>query len=183
MFILIQWPHQLMALFHQAPSYYHTNSHDTRGEWVNPLWSSNAIWWHRFEAILVEVMACCLTALSHYLNQCWLFTSKYNDIHLGVISEQIPQQSITNLSLKTTYLKLNSNPPGANELKPNHLLYFETACKIKSKFNFCLKTQAQYLAHIIKAVSKGMSIFSPFRIDRIDIHKENAFAKIWIASI
>ena len=35
------------------------------------LWSSEAIWWWRTGSALTQVMACCLTAPSHYLNQCW----------------------------------------------------------------------------------------------------------------
>ena len=33
---------------------------------------SDAIWWHISGSPLAEVMACCLTAPSHSLNQCWL---------------------------------------------------------------------------------------------------------------
>ena len=36
----------------------------------------HAIWWHTSGSTLVQVMACCLTAPSHYLNQCWLIISK-----------------------------------------------------------------------------------------------------------
>ena len=32
---------------------------------------SNALWWHRSGLTLVQVMACCLAAPNHYLNQCW----------------------------------------------------------------------------------------------------------------
>ena len=39
---------------------------------LNSLWPSNAIWQHRSRSTLTQVMACCLTAPSHYLNQCWL---------------------------------------------------------------------------------------------------------------
>ena len=39
---------------------------------VNSLWPSNAIRRQRSGSTLAEVMACCLTAPSHYLNQCWL---------------------------------------------------------------------------------------------------------------
>ena len=42
----------------------------------NSLGPSEAIWWWRFWSTLVQVMACCLTAPSHYLNQCWLIISK-----------------------------------------------------------------------------------------------------------
>ena len=42
----------------------------------NSLWSSDAIWRQGSGSTLAQVMACCLTAPSHYLNQCWLITSK-----------------------------------------------------------------------------------------------------------
>ena len=38
----------------------------------NSLWPSDAIWRQRSGSTLAQVMACCLTAPSHYLNQCWL---------------------------------------------------------------------------------------------------------------
>ena len=48
-----------------------------------PVWSSStrgslhcAIWRQGFSSTLVQVMACCLTAPSHYLNQCWLIINK-----------------------------------------------------------------------------------------------------------
>ena len=54
-----------------------------RGIWVNgyhinhlnSLWPTDAIWRHRSGSTLAQVMACCLTAPSHYLNQCWLIIS------------------------------------------------------------------------------------------------------------
>ena len=39
---------------------------------IYPLWPSDAIWRHRSGSALAQVMGCCLTAPSHYLNQCWL---------------------------------------------------------------------------------------------------------------
>ena len=33
-------------------------------------------YWHRSGSTLVHIMACCLTAPSHYLNQCWFIISK-----------------------------------------------------------------------------------------------------------
>ena len=45
----------------------------SRIQYVNSLWpSSDVIWWQGSEPTLVQVMVCCLTAWSHYLNQCWL---------------------------------------------------------------------------------------------------------------
>ena len=43
---------------------------------INSLWPDDAIWWHRSGSTLAQVMACCLTTPSHYLNQCWLIISK-----------------------------------------------------------------------------------------------------------
>ena len=42
----------------------------------NSLWPSYVVWWHRTESTLAQVMACCLMAPSHYLNQYWLIISK-----------------------------------------------------------------------------------------------------------
>ena len=36
----------------------------------NSLWPNDAIWRQRSGSTLAQVMACCLTATSHYLNQC-----------------------------------------------------------------------------------------------------------------
>ena len=41
-----------------------------------PLWPSDSIWHHRTWSTLVQVMTCCLTAPSHYMNQCWLIISE-----------------------------------------------------------------------------------------------------------
>ena len=41
----------------------------------NSLWPGDDIWWHRSGSTLVQVMAWCLTAPSHYLHQCWLVIS------------------------------------------------------------------------------------------------------------
>ena len=42
---------------------------------VNSLWPSDAIWRQRSGSTLAQVMAWCLTAPSHCLNQCWLIIS------------------------------------------------------------------------------------------------------------
>ena len=39
---------------------------------TNSLWPNDAMWWFRTGSALAQVMACCLTAPSHNLNQCWL---------------------------------------------------------------------------------------------------------------
>ena len=137
---------------------------------VNSLWPSDAIWWQRSGSTMAQVMACCLTAPSHYLNQCsvskklawfirhlsdglyifhinlwnlpsdiWAYIYSHRKcpmcpmffaytanvdlssvrslgIHLRVISQEIPQPSISKINLKLTYLKFHLNLSGANEL-------------------------------------------------------------------
>ena len=48
----------------------------TPSQRVNPLWPSEAIRRQGTESTLAQVMACCLMAPSHYLNQCWLIINK-----------------------------------------------------------------------------------------------------------
>ena len=45
-------------------------------EVFNSLWPSDTIWRHKSASTLAQVMACRLTAPSHYLNQRWLIISK-----------------------------------------------------------------------------------------------------------
>ena len=88
--------------------------------------SSDAIWRQRSGSTLAQVMACCLTAPSQYLNQYWLIIThssvRSRGIHLRAISYEIPQPPFTKISLKITYLKLNWNLPGANEF---NIMYME----------------------------------------------------------
>ena len=43
----------------------------------NSFWPSDAIRWHRSESRLAHIMAWCLTAPSHYLNQFWLIVKTF----------------------------------------------------------------------------------------------------------
>ena len=70
---------------------------------INSLWPSEDLWWHRSGSMWAQVMACCLTAPSHYLN--------HSDNHLKAILQGIPQPSTTKISLKFC-----PNLPGTNEL-------------------------------------------------------------------
>ena len=40
---------------------------------LDSLWLSDATWWHGTVSTSAQVLACCLTAPSHYLNQCWTY--------------------------------------------------------------------------------------------------------------
>ena len=44
--------------------------------WIHSLWPSDVIRRQGTGSTLAQVMACCLTAPIHYLNQCWLSISK-----------------------------------------------------------------------------------------------------------
>ena len=80
--------------------------------WTKIITHCDAIWRHRSMSILAQVMACCLTAPSHYLNQCWLIISE--------VLWHSPDSNLTEnlkifiieLSLKFTNLRLESNPQG-----------------------------------------------------------------------
>ena len=66
---------------------------------LNSLWPSDAIWRQGSRSTLVQVMTCCLTAPSHYLNQCWLIITKcLNDLlvhtqHLTPLLTHLPSPS------------------------------------------------------------------------------------------
>ena len=79
----------------------------------NSLRPSDAIWRQRSGSTLAQVMACCLTAPSHYLHQCWLIISKV----LWHSSEgNFIRETSATTGLKITFPKLNWNLPGATEL-------------------------------------------------------------------
>ena len=45
--------------------------------WVNnSMWPGDTVWRHTSKEALAQKMACCLTAPSHNLNQCWLLISE-----------------------------------------------------------------------------------------------------------
>ena len=84
---------------------------------INSLGLNDAIWRQRSGSTLAQVMACCLTAPSHYLNQCWLFIRKVQ----WYSSEDNFRSDISatnhEVSLKIIYTKFHWNLSGANELK------------------------------------------------------------------
>ena len=84
------------------------------------LWPNNTIWQHRTWSTLAQVMACCQTAPSHYLNQSWIIISK--------VQWKSPQPSVTNTNSKITYRRYHSNLPGANELKVFTFSFSQVLC-------------------------------------------------------
>ena len=73
------------------------------------------MWHHWSLSTLVQAMACCLTATSHCLNQCWLFISRA--IHLRVISQKMHKLIIFEMPFNVTNSKIKPLFPEANELK------------------------------------------------------------------
>ena len=48
----------------------------SKPQWVNSLWSSDTIWWHKCGSTLVQVILVAWWHPSHYLIQCWLLISE-----------------------------------------------------------------------------------------------------------
>ena len=68
------WWSDALAPGHQQPQWW-VCTQASSCLWVKWLWPCDAIWCHRSGSTLAQVMTCCLTAPSHYLNQCWLSSS------------------------------------------------------------------------------------------------------------
>ena len=58
------------------------------GRLLYPLSLGDTIWRHRYESTLAQVMACCLTAPSHYMNQCWFIIKGVHGVHLRRIHKK-----------------------------------------------------------------------------------------------
>ena len=86
-----------------------------RPQWVNSLWHSDTIWRHQSWSTLAQIMAWCRHQAITWTNVD-LSSVRSSGIHLSAILQEMPQPSVTKISLKFTYLKLCSNLPGANEL-------------------------------------------------------------------
>ena len=105
--------------------WYHEDEHIG----INSLRPSEDISRHRSGSTLVQVMAFCLQAPRHYLNQCLLITSKVQRHSSRANSQDIPQPSITHFSSKITYLKFHSNELiSAQSSLPNNRYDSENRC-------------------------------------------------------
>ena len=83
---------------------------------INLLWPSECRWYHRTWSTLVQVLTCCLTAPSHYLNQYWLplIISPVLWHSLMVISQLTLKISIHDMKITNSILQ--PHLPGSNEL-------------------------------------------------------------------
>ena len=99
------------------------------------LWASDPIWRERSGSTLAQVMACCLTALSHYLNQCWLIISKVQR-HSSEDNFTIDTSSINHWNYLENYLsKIPFKSPWGQwvkwfQVQPSfiHWLHLPTSC-------------------------------------------------------
>ena len=89
----------------------------SRGEEFYSLWPSDVIWQWGSRSTLAQVMACCLMASSLYLNQCWPIISEVMWHPPDSNFQKILKILIVEMSLKFTNFRLQSNPPGASELR------------------------------------------------------------------
>ena len=122
----------------------------------NSLGPSGAIWWQRSGSTLAQVMACCLTAPSHYLNQCWLIISKVEWHSFKGKFTRDTQPSITEIIWKIECLKFHSNFQGANELTSlllccmHYLVILD--CVITSPvYTWIISNSVKYVMHIYRS--------------------------------
>ena len=118
----------------------------------NPLWPNNAIWHHRFGTTLTQVMACCLMAPSHYLNQCWLFVNEV----LWHSPESNFRASAETTSLKIILLKLEPHLPGANELIVAWAILSELCVWVVFLYNYKLSLRMIFIMCVFCFLQTGM---------------------------
>ena len=128
------------------------------GSWckIYSLWPSDTIWWHKSGSTLTHVMACCLVASNHYLNQCWLIISKvqWHPSEINVTRDT----SVTEISLKITYLNFCSNLPGTNELTGSMCCVI-AQCKRNIPSNLLFNTFKLHLFHSNKLITFSLVSF------------------------
>ena len=75
---------------------------------VNALWPSDAIWQHRTESKLVQVMAFCLAAPIHYLNQCLLLINEvlWHSPQTNFTAMKMKKRKIVRVLFCIMYLKM-----------------------------------------------------------------------------
>ena len=103
----------LMWTMYQCPWWLiHPNGRKGQNEYLltNSSWHSNAFW-----PTLDQVMACCLTASSYYLNQCWLITSQLLwHSSEGKLTQEMLKITILAMGLNIITLRLQSHFPYSN---------------------------------------------------------------------
>ena len=123
---LFNWKdHSRDCLINLTPSVIIKYGWSWRGQ-IYSLWPRDAIWRQRSGSTLAQVMACCLTAPSHYLKQCWLIISEVQ--WHSYQSNFTRDASTVNHSNLFECLKFHSNFPGANELMIYNTVIIQNYC-------------------------------------------------------
>ena len=95
--------------------YEKTNKQVLNLKMFKSLWPSDAIWEHRTRSTLAQVMACCLTAPSHYLSQCWFTMNETRHTFQGNVYLNT-QDSNPQAGFGIYTFKSQLHPPANNEL-------------------------------------------------------------------
>ena len=73
---------------------------------LNSLWPGDTLWQHRSGSTLSQVMASCLTASSHYLDQCWPFVQAVHNLVTIYIHVMIHTSLYMYMEIITVYIPL-----------------------------------------------------------------------------
>ena len=95
----IWWFDAVRSETNKSEWYHHWNTWIIGIRWVNSLWPSDDIGRQTSWSTLVQVMACCLMAPSHYLNQCLLTINEIWHFFFKHISTYIQTISYTHISI------------------------------------------------------------------------------------
>ena len=80
------------------------------------LWPSEAIWPHRSGSTLAQIMACRLTAPSHYLHQCRIIIGEVLRNSHEINCAEMLKVPFLSMGLKVINLKLQPHISGASEI-------------------------------------------------------------------
>ena len=113
------------------------------------LWPSVAIWWHRSGSTLVQVMAWCRQAPSHYLIRCWLFIIEalWHSVENNIITSAQLLFGIKHVKVILLKLLLYLRP--GDELKYTILKapLLRTHCEVKPQnTKFCITVLRSHLS-------------------------------------
>ena len=102
---------------------------------------SDCMWQHRYRSTLThQVMACCLTAPRHYLNQFWLIITMVLHHSLkGNNTENALESDHCNVIENHTF-KIKALSPKKHWVK-NHIAKFKKKCLGSKQLKQCIQTQ------------------------------------------
>ena len=161
-----------MAWCHQATSHYLSQCWPrsmlpygiTSPQWLNSLWRSDAIWWHRSVSTLAQVMACCLTAPSHNQNQCSLQNGPAIFLWQQIHSRYLGHQSLKSawkLLIKMLFESPTPRVQWVNSLWPSDAIWRHgSGSALTQVMVCCLTAPSHYLNqywHIISKVQWHLS--------------------------